>query len=117
MEPDEEKINKIKNKTNEENKDLLVSLETYESKKELKSRIESAKRLLNSINNPSNRLYQNVKEQMEILINEYKQMPVVSNQDVLKLVTSVSEDRRFKQYMYFESINILKSLKRLVILN
>lgn len=111
MEPDEEKINKIKNKTNEENKDLLVSLETYESKKELKSRIESAKRLLNSINNPSNRLYQNVKEQMEILINEYKQMPVVSNQDVLKLVTSVSEDRRFKQYMYFESIKYIKKLK------
>lgn len=111
MEPDEEKINKIKNKTNEENKDLLVYLETYESKKELKSRIESAKRLLNSINNPSNRLYQNVKEQMEILINEYKQMPVVSNQDVLKLVTSVSEDRRFKQYMYFESIKYIKKLK------
>lgn len=111
MEPDEEKINKIKNKTNEENKDLLVSLETYESKKELKSRIESAKRLLNSINNSSNRLYQNVKEQMEILINEYKQMPVVSNQDVLKLVTSVSEDRRFKQYMYFESIKYIKKLK------
>ena len=111
MEPDEEKINKIKNKTNEENKDLLVYLETYENKKELKSRIESAKRLLNSINNPSNRLYQNVKEQMEILINEYKQMPVVSNQDVLKLVTSVSEDRRFKQYMYFESIKYIKKLK------
>lgn len=111
MELDEEKINKIKNKTNEENKDLLVYLETYENKKELKSRIESAKRLLNSINNPSNRLYQNVKEQMEILINEYKQMPVVSNQDVLKLVTSVSEDRRFKQYMYFESIKYIKKLK------
>lgn len=111
MEPDEEKINKIKNKTNEENKDLLVYLETYENKKELKSRIESAKRLLNSINNPSNRLYQNVKEQMEILINEYKQMPVVSNQDILKLVTSVSEDRRSKQYMYFESIKYIKKLK------
>lgn len=111
MEPNEEKINKIKDKTNENNKDLLVYLETYENKKDLKSRIESAKRLLNSINNPSNHLYQKVKTQIEILTNEYKKMPIVSNQDVLKLVTSVSEDRRFKQYMYFESIKYIKKLK------
>ena len=90
---------------------MLVYLETYENKKELKSRIESAKRLLNSINNPSNHLYQKVKTQIEILTNEYKKMPIVSNQDVLKLVTSVSEDRRFKQYMYFESIKYIKKLK------
>lgn len=111
MEPDEEKINKIKNKTTEENKNLLVYLETYENKKELKSRIESAQKLLDSINNPSNHLYQNVKKQIEILTNEYKQIPIISNQDVLKLVTSVSEDRRFKQYMYFESIKYIKKLK------
>ena len=111
MEPNEEKINKIKDKTNENNKDLLIYLETYENKKDLKSRIESAKRLLNSINNPSNHLYQKVKTQIEILTNEYKKMPIVSNQDVLKLVTSVSEDRRFKQYMYFESIKYIKKLK------
>ena len=111
MEPDEEKINKIKNKTNEGNKNLLTYLETYENKNDLRLRIESAKRLLNSINNPSNRLYQNVKTQIDSLINEYKQMPIVSNQDVLKLVTSVSEDKRFKQYMYFESVKYIKKLK------
>ena len=67
--------------------------------------------MLDSINNPSNHLYQNVKKQIEILTNEYKQIPIISNQDVLKLVTSVSEDRRFKQYMYFESIKYIKKLK------
>ena len=111
MEPDEEKLKRIKDKTNEGNKDLLHYLETYESKRELKIRIESAKRLLDSITNQSNRLYQNVKNQIEVLIDEYKQMPVISNQDVLSLVTSVSEDRRFKQYMYFESIKYIKKLK------
>ena len=111
MEPDEEKLQRIKDKTNEGNKDLLHYLETYESKRELKIRIESAKRLLDSITNQSNRLYQNVKNQIEVLIDEYKQMPVISNQDVLSLVTSVSEDKRFKQYMYFESIKYIKKLK------
>ena len=111
MEPDEEKLNKIKEKTNEGNKDLLHYLETYEKKRDLKNRIESAKRLLNSITNPSNRLYQNVKSQIDTLINDYKQMPIISNQDVLSLVTSVSKDRRFKQYMYFESVKYIKKLK------
>ena len=113
MEPDEKKINKIKNKTYEDNKELLTYLETYENKKELKSRIESAKRLLDSINNPYNRLYNNVKNQIKELINEYNKMPIVSNQDMLNLVNSVSEDKRFKQYMYFESIKYIKKLKTL----
>ena len=38
-------------------------------------------------------------------------MPIISNNDVLELVTSVSEDRRFKQYMFFESVKYIKKLK------
>ncbi len=110
-EPDEDKINKIKEKNNKGNKNLLTYLETYEEKRDLKNRIESAKRLLSSINNPHNRLYQSVEEQIGILIDQYKKMPIVSNQDVLQLVTSVAEDQSFKQYMYFESLKYIKKLK------
>ena len=60
MEPDDEKINKIKTRTNDGNKDLLEYLEIYERRKELKARIESADRFLTSIDNPLNHLYQNV---------------------------------------------------------
>ena len=112
MEPDEEKINKIKNRTNEGNKSLLKYLEIYEEKTELKSRIDSAKRLMTSIDNPSNRLYQNVETQLKKLIEQYKSMPIVSNYDVLQLVTSVAEDKKFKQYMYFESIKYISKLKQ-----
>lgn len=111
MNPDEEKLNRIKNRTNEGNKDLLKYLETYETKKELKTRLDSAKRLLESIYNHSSRLYQNVVSQINDLKNQYLQMPIVSNQDVLQLVTSVSEDRGFKQYMYFESVKYINKLK------
>lgn len=111
MNPDEEKLNRIKNRTNEGNKDLLKYLETYETKKELKTRLDSAKRLLESIDNHSSRLYQNVVAQINNLKNQYLQMPIVSNQDVLQLVTSVSEDRGFKQYMYFESVKYINKLK------
>lgn len=111
MTPDEEKINRIKDKTNKDNKDLITYLETYEEKKELKDRINSAKVLLTSIDNHENRLYQNIEFQIRDLIEQYKRMPIVSNQDVLKLVSSVSEDQKFKQYMYFESIKYINKLK------
>lgn len=111
LEPDEEKINAIKNKTKECNKDLLKYLEAYEEKKEIKLKIESAKKLISSINNPSNSLYQNVKKKLNELIYIYKKMPTITNYDVLQLVTSASKDKSFKEYMYFESIKYIKRLK------
>ncbi len=111
FEPDEEKINRIKNKTNEGNKDLLNYLEIYEKKNEIFQKMETAKRLLISVFNPSNRLYQKVRDQIDELIKEYYALPDVSNQDVLSLVTSVSENWSFKQYIYFESLKYIKKLK------
>ena len=109
--PDDDKINNIKNKTNENNKSLLKALETYEKKSELKQKIESAKRLLDSLDNTSTRLYQNVNKQLNLLIDEYKNIPEISNDDVLQFVTSVSENKFFKQYIYFESIKYINKLK------
>ncbi|MBR6133635.1 MAG: DNA helicase [Bacilli bacterium] len=111
LEPNEEKINKIKNMTKEGNKDLIDRLEKYESRRELRNRIDSAVKLLESLDNKDNRLYKNTKDQLDILVNEYKEMPIISNDDVIELVTTVSDDPYFKQYMYFESINYIKRLK------
>ena len=111
MDPDEDKINRIKNITNEGNKDLLIKLETYEQKRELKLKINSAKRLLDSIDNHICRLYSNVDRQLFLLAKQYNQLPDVSNQDVLQLVTAVSDDYRFKQYIYFESLKYINKLK------
>jgi DNA polymerase III delta prime subunit len=111
MKPNEEKLLKIKNKTNEENKNLLKHLETYETKRDLKLRLDSAKKLLESLENHSSHLYKNVVSQINDLQEQYKKMPIISNQDVLQLVASVSEDKRFKQYMYFESVKYINKLK------
>lgn len=111
MEPDDEKIDKIKSKTDADNKNLLKYLEIYEKRHDLQLRIKSAKRLFASLHNHSSHLYQNVQKQIEMLMEEYRQIPMITNDDVLQLVTSVSENRGFKQYMYFESIKYIKKLK------
>lgn len=104
-------IEKIKSKTNNNNKQLLNYLEIYEKKKELSLRIIAAEKLLNSITNHYNHLYLNTLEQLQKLKLEYEDLPTISNDDVLKQVNSVSEDDEFKKYIYFESLRYIKKLK------
>lgn len=108
---DEEYINKMKNKANDCNKELVKYLELHEKKNELYSRIENAKKLISSIENKNSSLYRNVDKRINELIIEYQQIPIILNKDVLKFVTSVSEDDNFKQYMYYESFKYIKKLK------
>ncbi len=108
---DENNMNLIKERNNKGNQYLLQYLEYYEEKHELTSKIDSAKRLLSSLNSNS-RLYQNVEEQLKLLEDRYNQIPRVTNYDVLQLVTSVSEDMYFKQYMYCESVKYVRKLKQ-----
>ncbi len=111
-ESDDEKINRIKLKTSEGNKNLIDRLEKYEQRKELRNKIDTAQKLLDSIDNKHNRLYKTINKQLKLLIEEYEEMPIIANNDVLELVTTVSEDYYFKQYMYFESIKYIKKLKQ-----
>ena len=110
-EPNDNKINIIKEKLKEGNKDLVNYLELYEKKKELMLNIKSGKKLFESINNDNNRLYQNVLKELQKQTKEYQETPDITNEDVIKLVTSVSENYLFKQYMFFESIKYIKKLK------
>lgn len=111
-EADEEKINKIKMRTSEGNKNLVDRLEKYEQRKELRNKIDTAQKLIESMDNPHNRLYKIINKQLDLLIEEYKEMPIIANSDVLEFVTTVSEDYYFKQYMYFESVKYIKKLKQ-----
>lgn len=111
LEPDEKKIERIKKIIQAGNKDLLEKLQQYEKRKDLRLRYNSAKKLLKSINDPSNNLYQTLYNQLFKISNEYESIPKVENKDLLELVNSVSDDNNFKQYMYFESIRYIKKLR------
>ena len=111
LEPDEKKLSYIKTITSQGNQSLVECLETYEHKKELKERIESATTLMKSIDNPSSRTYQTILEELKKLQIEYQNLPSISNSDVLNLVHSVSDDPLFKQYLFFESLRYIKKLK------
>lgn len=109
--PSEHKINRIKNTNIKESKKLLEALEIYEKKKELKEQIDYSNKLMESITNYNSHLYKNTSKQLSILLNEYNSIKDVTNEDVLNLVIAVSESKKFKQYLYFESVSYIKKLK------
>ena len=108
---DDASIEKLKNKTNNNNKQLLNYLEIYENRKELSLRINSALKLLDSITNHNSHLYLNTFEELQKLKIEYEKLPIISNDDVLKQVNSVSLDDEFKKYIYFESLKYVRKLR------
>ena len=111
LEPDDVVINYIKNRTNEGNKELIKYLELYEEKKELNIKIENAERLLDSIDDQNSSLYKNVERELANLLERNSKIIDVSNDDVLKLVSSVADDDYFKEYMYLESVKYIRKLK------
>ena len=109
--PDDKKINFIKEKTNNENKDLVKYLEIYEKKKELKYKIESAKRFYDTISNKECHLAKIIQKEILPVIDEYNNLINVSNDDILNLVTSIKNNNLFKKFLYLESIKYIKKLK------
>lgn len=110
-EPIDERIEQIKNTNNKNNKKLLDLLLNYEERKTIANQIESATKLIESIKNPSSRLYKNIQSQINILASKYKELPEVTEDDVKKNALSASENRAFKSYIYFESVKYIKKLK------
>ena len=109
--PDDKKIDFLKEKTNDGNKDLVKYLEIYEKKMELKYKIDSAKHFYDSISSQNSHLANNIQKEIHILTNEYNNLMDVSNNDILNLVTSIKNNSLFKKFLYLESIKYIKKLK------
>ncbi len=109
----EELIDSIKNRTNNNNKELIKKIELYESKRELWHRLKSATDLYTAIkSNTNNRLLKQTELELEKIMNDYKSIPKIPNEEVQKLAYSVSSDNSFKEYLYYESIKYIKKLKQ-----
>ncbi len=109
--PNDYIINKIKDKNIKDSKKLLEALELYEKKKDLYNKINDSKRLFESLSNSNSHLYKNTAKQLNMLTEEYRNIRDVTNKEVLDLVVAVSENMKFKEYLYFESIKYIQKLK------
>lgn len=105
-------INKIKNNNDINNKKLVNLLATYEKRKTLKEQIDSTDKLLNSISSDKIKIYKNIVNQRNILIDEFNKLDEVTDKEVKSSVLSASENSSFSSYIFFESLKYINKLKQ-----
>ena len=111
----DDKLKQLIDKTSEGYNELKSLLSKYEEKKEV---IESKQYLakfydfvMNS-KESSNRLKNKIQEQKDNIENKLKELPDITNEQVLSNVKFVQDDPDFLMYLYFNSFKYIKKLKQ-----
>lgn len=114
LEPDEEKINRIKTSTNNKNEQLCEILKRQEKHVKLESFYKDAVQLQKNVNalGVANQFSRNVTKRIEELANELVNNPEVRNEEVLRLFTPLEKDYQLLQWMYFTSLKYIRLLQK-----
>ncbi|MBR3980108.1 MAG: hypothetical protein IKJ98_02985 [Bacteroidales bacterium] len=109
--PDETKMNKIKETTDEKNERLQQILKSQEYHLQLEEDLKCAQKLLKKNNGEKNQFSDNIRKTIDVLSNEIWKNPEVNNRELWKLFTPLSEDYYLKQLLYYSSIKYIKTLQ------
>jgi len=103
-------IDKIKAEAVSKNGELLKLLNIQERRIEIEEYIDNSKRLLSSLTN-DNAFTENIKTRIEQLKKELTDLPIITNEQVVKLFTPLCSDYRLCEYLYFKSLGYINKLK------
>lgn len=114
LEPDDEKINRIKTSTNNKNEQLCEILKRQEKHVKLESFYKDAVQLQKDVNamGITNQFARNVAKHIEGLADELAKNPEVKNEEVLRLFTPLKDDYQLIQWMYFTSLKYIRLLQK-----
>lgn len=104
-------INKIKTNVEADHTELLNLLSIQEKRIEIENYLECSNKLLDSLDDKNNRIGENLKKRIDELQSELKELPNISNEDLLKLFKPVKDDFSQLQFLYFKSLEYIKKLK------
>ena len=105
--PNMEKIEQIKANTRDKNAKLSQMLTNYEKRKSLIQQEEFFQKIRESTTDNNSRLNAAIEE----LSKEIKEIPLVSDDQIMSLFQPASEDSRYIQYLYFSSLAHLLKLR------
>lgn len=104
-------IEKIKVNTDENNLELLKLLKIQEDRVEIEEYISSVKRCLDDLQNSDSAVSENIRERMKQLQERLKSLPVVTNEQIVKLFTPLIDNKALQQYLFFKSLGYIQKLK------
>lgn len=103
-------IDRIKSEAISKNGELLKLLNIQEKRIEIEEYIDNSKRLLSNFIN-DNSFTSNIKERLKQLKKELADLPIITNEQVVKLFTPLCSDYRLCEYLYLKSLSYIKKLK------
>ena len=114
LEPNEEKIDRIKTSTNNKNEKLCEILKRQEKHVKLDSFYKDAMQLQKSVGlmGINNQFSRNITRHIENLETELARNPEVKNEEVLALFTPLTKDNQLIQWMYFTSLKHVLLLQK-----
>ena len=111
----DDKLNQLMTKTSDSYNELKSLLAIYEEKKEIIESKEYLDKFYNHVMNSkdsSDRLKKKIQEQKDNIENKLRQLPNITNEQVLNNVKFVKDDPEFLMYLYFNSIKYIKKIKQ-----
>ena len=111
----DDKLKQLIAKTSEGYNDLKSLLAIYEEKKEILESKQYLDKFYNFVMNSSEsstRLKNKIQEQKDNIENKLKELPDITNEQVLSNVKFVQDDSNFLMYLYFNSFKYIKKLKQ-----
>lgn len=111
----DDKLKQLIEKTSEGYNNLKSLLATYEEKKEIiesKQYLDKFYNYVMNSKNSSERLKNKIQEQKDNIENKLKELPDITNEEVLSNVKFVQDDPNFLMYLYFNSFKYIKKLKQ-----
>lgn len=111
----DDKLKQLIDKTSEGYSDLKSLLSIYEEKKEILESKQYLDKFYNFVMNStesSERLRNKIQEQKDNIENKLKELPDITNEQVLSNVKFVQDDPNFLMYLYFNSFKYIKKLKQ-----
>ena len=109
------KIKQLIDKTSEGYNNLKSLLAIYEEKKEIIESKQYLDKFYNFVMNSkesSERLKNKIQAQKDNIENKLKELPNITNEQVLSNVKFVSDDSDFLMYLYYNSFKYIKRLKQ-----
>jgi len=110
--PKDELLNKIKVSTDDQNSKLIELLNIQERRVDIENCLESSQKLIKSFKNNSSKIIDIVKEKVEQLKNDLKELPEITNEEITSLFIPLNENYQLSQFLFFKSLQYVSKLKK-----
>ena len=110
--PKDELLNKIKVSTDDKNAKLIELLNIQEKRVDIENCLESSNKLIKSFKNNSSKIINIVKEKVNELKNDLRNLPEITNEEITSLFIPLNENYELSQFLFFKSLQYISKLKK-----